>query len=123
MPDRQTQRFTEAMQAAPGQMPSLLRLPHLDYLLQISWFRLAAPPAPVRPVEVTTEGSASPQQLWRLSVMGSLISNSLSKKIAAAPAASMRASEERLKRPKAPLPASMPCKATDCLAFKLFKSF
>lgn len=55
--------------------------------------------------------------------MGSLISKSPSKKSSAVPATSMRAGEERPKRLKAPLPASILGKATDFLAFKLFRGF
>lgn len=90
-----------------------------EYLVKINSFS----PAPTRPMEVTAGGIHLPFAAWGVRGMGSLILKNLSKKSSAMPASSMRADEERPKRPKAPLPASMLGKATDFLAFKLLRGF
>lgn len=90
--------------------------------VESTWLRLAAFHQLTRPIEVTAEMIYLPSSALESESNG-ITHLSLCKKSSALPATSMRAGKERPKRPKAPLPASILGKATDFLAFKLFKGF
>lgn len=112
VPRGQTRSFTKSMQVAPGQIWSVLRLPHLDDLVQINWFRLAAFHQLLFTPWKWQQGVIS----FPSTALGSEcdgIAHVKHKKPTAVQTPSMRAGQERSKRPNSHLPVSMPCKATD----------